>query len=204
MKTFLAQIKSEIQQKQKANGQGAAASGTDVSGRLAELVLAASGSFARGYHLEFSVENENAAREVCNLLAAHDIFAHMALKKQGGTRVYIKDSESICNLLALVGANKSLYQLNDQIVLRSVRNLSNRKANCDAHNIGRAIETAAAQIKRLSTLSPESLSPELSATLTARRNHPDATYDELAAVLGVSKSGVVFRINRLLALCDTK
>jgi hypothetical protein len=166
---------------------------------LQELILLSSGSFSHGYHVEFSFDDHDIAHEVCEELASHDILAHIS-----SNRVYIKDSESICNLLALVGAHKSLYKLNDEIVMRSMVNTSNRRANCDKANISRSIETAQSQIGVISKLVArddfKTLAIELQTTAKARIENPTASYDELAQILGVTKSGLVHRIKKLLAV----
>ena len=172
-------LKLTLQQKEKG--------GSDAVSKFRDLILSASGSFASGYHLEFP-----ASEEICQQLAERDIFTNTT-----NDRTYIKDSESICNLLALVGATQSLYKLNDHIAMKSVRNTTNRRANCDAANIEKQLATAAAQIEMLKTIDPESLPPELRLTLEARLGNPTATYDELAEILGISKSGVVHRIKKL-------
>jgi len=148
----------------------------------------------RGYHLEFVCGDINEARALCDELAAHDVFAK-AITADKTTRVYIKDSESICNLLALVGANKPLLELHDKIAMRSVRNTSNRRANCDTGNINRQVTAAAKQIEAIKNL--ENIPPDLAQTARARLENPDATYEELAEILGITKSGVVHRLRKL-------
>jgi len=110
-------------------------------------------------------------------------------------RVYIKDSDSICNLLALTGANKPLLKLHDQIALRSVRNTSNRRANCDTANISKQIAAARRQIEAIKKLAI--IPQELKATAASRLENPEASYEELAQILGISKSAVVRNLNRL-------
>ena len=150
----------------------------------------------RGYHLEFRFKNVDEARALCDELAQHDIFAKLTTTTDNETyRVYIKDSDSICNLLALAGANKSLLKLHDQIALRSVRNTSNRRANCDTANINKQIEAASKQVEIIKNL--KYIPPELRETAQARLDNPEASYEELGKILGLSKSCVVHRLRRL-------
>jgi len=177
---------------------------------MRDLLLAASGSFAHGYHIELGFDDVEVARDFSEELAGRDIFAHLC----GGnnsphtplTRVYIKDSESICNLLAIVGATKSLCELNNQIVERSARNVSNRRTNCDSANIARSVATAANQVEELKQIMKsthfKTLPPELQDTARARIKNPDASYVELAAILGITKSGVLHRLGRLRKFND--
>ena len=164
----------------------------------------------RGYHLEFTFDKADEARALCEDLAQYDIFAKLTTTVNNDAyRVYIKDSDSICNLLALTGANKSLLKLHDQIALRSVRNTSNRRANCDTANINKQIAVAARQIEAIRTLAGvknlaadavENLAiipQELKAAAVARIENPEASYEELAQILGISKSAIVRQLRRL-------
>lgn len=162
----------------------------------------ATGNFNRGYHLEFPIDNVDVAHDICEKLSLNNVFTHISTAETGRIRVYIKDCESICNLLALVGATRSLCELNNQIALRAVRNTTTRKTNCDTHNISRQIAVAAEQVKKISAIMStpefENLPKELQETARIRIKNPNANYEELAAKLGISKSGVVHRIGRIL------
>ena len=197
MNNFLAEIKIEILNLQNQSNDAVSGIGGFEGYRFRDLLLFANGSFLKGYHIEFDFYYVNEARDLCDELAQHDIFANVS-GDTPNVRVYIKDSESICNLLALVGAQKSLYRLNDEIALRSVVNISNRRANCDTHNLNRQVETARAQVDVITKLDLKSLPLDLQQTAKARIKNPTATYDELAQILGISKSGVVHRLRRLM------
>ena len=87
--TLLNQIKSEIQVLQKSNALG----DDGFKTQLAELLLNAHGSFTRGYHLEFTIDCEKTAIDLCDNLAQHDIFAHYnsppwrgGAKRRGGCK----------------------------------------------------------------------------------------------------------------------
>ena len=155
----------------------------------------------RGYHLEFAVASLEEARALCEEFAANDIFAAIRTAK-GATHIYLKDSDSICNLLALAGASKSLLELHDKIAMRQVRNISNRRANCDEANIRRQLETAAGQVEAFTAIKAgagfEKLGTELQSTVNARLENPEATYEELANILKITKSGLVHRIKKVL------
>jgi len=155
------------------------------------------GASSRGYHLEFTFNNAGEARALCEDLAQYDIFAKLTTTVNNDHfRVYIKDSDSICNFLALTGQTASLLKLHDQIALRSVRNTSNRRANCDTANISRQIAAARRQIEVINGLA--FIPQELRAVAVARVENPEASYEELAHGLGVSKSAVVRWLKRLI------
>jgi DNA-binding protein WhiA len=189
----LEQIKAEISHPQPRKNVGG---GDGFDQTMRELLLSASGSFAHGYHIELGFDDIDVAREFAEELAVREILAHVC---RG--RVYIKDSQSICNLLALVGANKSLCDLHNLIVERNARDISNKRANCDSANISRSVTAAAEQVaamqKIVASASFKTLPKELQDTAKARIENPAANYVELAEFLAISKSGLLHRMKRL-------
>ena len=152
------------------------------------------------YKIAFHFDDVGSAQGFCDVLAAYDMFPKLTEKKSGAT-VSIKSKECVCNLLALVGANRSLLTLNNEIALREVRSNANRVANCDASNIRKQVESAAEQIRTIQRMKSDgrfdALGTKLQATAQARIDHPDASLLELANVLGITKSGLVNRLSKL-------
>lgn len=152
-----------------------------------------------GYHMEFGFGNADEAGNFAVVLAEYDMFPKVI-----GDVVYLKSGECICNLLALVGAKRSLLMLHNEIALRDVRNRANRQANCELANIGKQVEASKAQIERLTALIEEGkldgLSDKLRNTAIARVQYPEMTYSELAKLLCLTKSGLVNRLRTLLCI----
>ena len=161
------------------------------------FLTAANGSIKKGYQVDFVFDHIDSARAFADMLAAYDILPKLT-NRNGNVIVYIKSKECVCNLLALIGANKSLMELNNEIALRELRNSANRRANCDTHNIGRTVEAASEQIEKINQIDINSLDDKLREVAEARIKYPDASYDELARILNLTKSGVVNRLRRLL------
>lgn len=92
----------------------------------------------------------------------------------------------------------------DKIIIGIIRNNANRAANCDAGNIAKQVQAASTQIAVINALRANGtftqLSPKLQATALARLEHPDATYEELARLLQITKSGVVNRLRKIIQL----
>ena len=161
-----------------------------------------------GYNIAFTFDNIDEARIFADILAVYEIFPKLhpastgSLVNQSGKAndkalVTIKDRESVCNLLALVSANKSLLNLNNEIAMRELRNTANRRANCDTHNIGRTVTTASGQLEKIRLLNLDNLNDKLKQVAQARLDHPDASYEELSKILNLTKSGVVHRLRKL-------
>lgn len=155
----------------------------------------------KGFHIEFSFVEYQEAQEFAELLATYDMFPKLINK--GKMIVYLKSGECVCNLLALIGAKKSLMELHNKIVERSVRNDDNRRTNCDIANLRRQTDVAALQIEQLGKLAGEDrfklLSDKLQLTAKLRIENPDASYEELGKMLNITKSGLVNRLAKLLS-----
>lgn len=92
----------------------------------------------------------------------------------------------------------------DKIIYGIMRNNANRAANCDAGNIAKQVKAASYQIRVINELTAsgaiKTLSKKLQATAMMRVTHPDATYEELAQLLQITKSGVVNRLRKIIQL----
>jgi hypothetical protein len=168
------------------------------------FLSSAYGSFSdkvSGYHIEFVFQNYENAAAFGELLAAFDIMPKTTTRG-GNTVIYIKSSEDICNLLALVGASRGLMEFNNMIALRQLNNDANRRANCDARNIEKQVNAAHNQVTAIKTLIEDgrinNLDEKLRAVANARLNNQEANYQELADMLGISKSGVVHRLKKIM------
>lgn len=160
------------------------------------------GSLSAGkYHLEFSFGRRSIAEDFSELLSRYGIAAKIAVR---GTRavVYLKESEAISDCLALMGAAKAVLSLNSIMAQRQMSEHINRQQNCDMHNIDKQINTGISQCAYLRELDMNALSGTLEETARARLEHPDYSYEQLGALLGVSKSGLKNRLRRLKEIYD--
>ena len=181
-------------------------SGRELSGFVAGVFLAVGGgqielgeNTKMGYNIDFTFENVANSRVFCELLSQFEILPKLTL--QSGTAVVrVQSADCICNFLALVGAKNCLMEMNNQMALRELRNNANRRANCDTGNIEKQVETATRQIavlrEKIANGEMARMSKKLQETAHARINNPDATYEELAALLCITKSGIVNRLRK--------
>ena len=92
----------------------------------------------------------------------------------------------------------------DKIIMGIIRNNANRAANCDAGNIAKQVKAASNQIAIIEQMKADgvlqSLTPKLQETALVRAQNPDATYEELANILHITKSGVVNRLRKIIQL----
>lgn len=170
-------------------------------------VFTAAGSVTvkKGYHLSISIANPVFGEEVCTLISTFGIKAS-TLVRAGKFMIYVKDSESISDFLALMGAGESVAFLNSEMVLRQFRQETNRINNCEVANIGKTVEVSVKQttaIKKLYNYDKfASLKGNLRETAQLRMQYPDDSYSELCTRAGISKSTLKYRLNKLVEIAE--
>lgn len=158
-----------------------------------------------GYHLEFTFGGEDAANDVISVLAGYGIWAHLTVRNDKYV-VYVKDSENVSDCLALLGAEKTVLKLNETMAALAFKSDITRRTNCDIANINRSIDASLGVTEAIAKIECggafDTLDEKLKAAATARRENPDASLAELANILGISKSGLKHRLDRLVDIAD--
>ena len=118
--------------------------------------------------------------------------------------LYLKDSESVADFLVFVNAMSAKLKLENIIAARSLRNDVNRRNNCTMANIDKAVAAAAKQLQAITVIKQKGLFDGLADTLkeiaNLREKYPEATLDEIADMLNISKSGANHRFAKLIEL----
>lgn len=174
--------------------------------RGAFLTCGTANNPSKEYRLEFAVPYRNLANGLYTLLcetAALESPPALAPRK-GGYVVYYKDSEVIENFLTYIGASGAAMQLMQVRMYKEAKNNINRKANFETANMDKTYSASARQVAAIAALSDAGelgkLSEPLRELAQFRLEHPDLTLKELAEQLGVSRSGVNHRLQRLVEL----
>ena len=158
----------------------------------------------KGYHLEFSAPYKNLAGDLYTLLGEAEAFriSPAVVKRPGGYGVYLKDSGQIENLLTFLGATGASMELMQVKMYKEVKNNINRKTNFETANMDKTYSASARQIAAIATISDyrglESLPDDLRELAALRLDNPELTLRELGQRLGVSRSGVNHRLQKLL------
>lgn len=158
-----------------------------------------------GYHLELAFTHTAPASEMVGKLLEYGIEAKATRRKESIV-VYVKNSESIKNFIALIGAPVSVLKLTDLIINKELANNSNRQANCDLGNVSRQIEASEKQLSAINkikkTCGLESLKKDLNETAIARINNPEETLQELADRLNITKSCLNHRLRKIVQIAE--
>ena len=174
-------------------------------------IFVANGSMTdptRSYHMEITMPDAEFAQAVIPVFSGWNIPIKL-MQRKGDQVLYLKQNQQIADTLAIFGAQDAYFTMVDAQVYRSVRGQTNRRTNCDLANIDKAIAAGAQQVQDITlivqTVGIESLSPALRVMAEARLQAPEATLEELGAMMQppLSRSGVYHRLQRISAYAKT-
>ncbi len=160
---------------------------------------------AKGYHLELATSHAQASRELLALLTDMGRQPGQALRNSSQV-TYFKNSEQIEELLTLMGAPVSAMELMNAKAEKELRNGVNRRVNCEAANLDKAVDAAQEQleaIRRLYELDRvEGLNAALKETIVLRETYPELTLSQLAEEFEppITKSCLNHRMRKLMEL----
>lgn len=156
------------------------------------------------YHLEFSFLSETLCSRIQELFTKRLYLQLKVTQRRGRSILYLKDSESIEDILTLIGATMCSLEVMNVKVLKDIRNRANRATNCDTANCERQNRSAARQIEAIKTIEVlggglSLLPDELQEVAVMRLKYPEYTLSELSEEFDppISKSGVNHRLKRI-------
>lgn len=158
----------------------------------------------KGYHLEF-VSSPNRAETLIAILGKSDIRA-AATTRRNAQIVYIKRGDDVISCLALMGAHRSLMEMENIRIRRDGRNQANRARNCDEANLKKQLSVGSSQAESITAYSLKyslaGLPKELQEIGRIRMLHPEASLEDLGQMLEkpIGKSGAQKRLARLMRI----
>ncbi len=159
-----------------------------------------------GYHFEYRLEDEETAQSVNGLLASLGISAK--INERGAMwLVYIKDKEEIVKMLTTIGLTECVLVLRKIIDERETANALNRAVICETANLDKTYVAASKHLLAIGIIEEseglESLPPALQETARCRMEFQQASYEELASILGVSKSCLNHRLRKIVEIAES-
>lgn len=161
----------------------------------------------RSYHLEIVCDSKPQADQIIEVISSFDLEAKTTKRKDKYV-VYIKESSAIVDFLGICEAHVALMEMENDRIVKEVRNTVNRRVNCEAANISKTINASTRQIEDIEYLRDNygfnRLPDNLREMALIRLEFPDATLPELGAQFDppLGKSGVNHRLRRLSELAD--
>lgn len=158
-----------------------------------------------GYHFEVVFSNRITANDYCELLCGFEVLAKSVTRKESAV-VYIKSKEVISDLLHIMQADRCLKKLNRIVEHKDKSNNENRVSNCSVSNIDKAVTASVAQIKSIEiiaqTIGLKSLNRNLFEVAEARLADKNASMQELADRLQITKSCINHRMRKILDMAS--
>lgn len=158
-------------------------------------------------HLEFIFKQKQKAEEIKKLLEEHEISAKI-IKRANKYMLYMKDSQEIVNLLALIGAQQAVLKYEEIQVLKETKNNINRIVNCESANMDKIINASVKQIEAIDYIIKNKQIENLPITLQemarVRKENPDESLEELGKKLckPIGKSGVNHRLKKIIEIAN--
>ncbi len=165
-------------------------------------------SCGSGYHMEFASQSHDFLLQFSEILAEYNILGKIFERKNVFV-YYIKDVATIQDLLALMGANKCVLDLSNEIVTRELRNKVNRQVNCINANINKTVEASLKQVNAINiineTIGLESLPEDLQEVAVLRLANPEESLEELLklSTIKLTRSGLNHRFRKLIKIAST-
>ena len=159
------------------------------------------------YHFEVTIKSKIYADFVVKIMSEFDLNVKV-IKRKSNYVIYLKDSEQISTLLAVLEANKAVLDYENIRINKSITNNINRTVNCETANLIKTIEAAVKQQEAINKLKSKNkfneLNPKLKEVASLRLKYPEASLDELVQKCSykISKSGIYHRLNKIVKLSE--
>ena len=161
----------------------------------------------RSYHLELATSHLNVGRELLALMWEMSQEPKLAQRK-GNAVVYFKQSDRIEDFLTSIGAPLSSMEIMNAKAEKDLRGSVNRRVNCDAANLDKAVEAAMTQVAAIRRLTRsgrlDTLPERLREAARLRLEFPEDTLAQLAEECDppITKSALNHRLRKLVELAS--
>lgn len=159
----------------------------------------------KSYHLELVTSHYNVSRELAALLPEVG-FHPKQTTRNSNYLTYFKTSEVIEDFLTAIAAPIAAMEIMNAKAEKDLRGGVNRRVNCDAANLDKAVEAAQGQIEAIYTMERrgmlQALPDKLKEAVDLRMAWPELTLAQLAELCQppVTKSAFNHRLRKLMEL----
>ena len=156
----------------------------------------------KSYHLEFVAPHRMLSLDLLKMFEEFGLKAKHMVRRYVNV-IYIKDSESIEDLLNIMGATISAFDIMNIKIYKNIRNVSNRRTNFDDANTTRTATAACEQIDAIRKLKEsgtfELLDKELRDIAEVREENPESSLRELGEMFSpaLTRSAVNHRLKKI-------
>lgn len=166
----------------------------------------ASGSITdpeKAYHFEIVTSSLAIAKDLKKLINTFDDINAKYIKRKNHYAVYLKNSQQIRDVLAIMGAHSHALKFDDILLKRAMVNEAVRLTNCDTANTDRALDASEKQIKNIKKIEEKKglgfLPIKLRQIAEVRLEHPEMSLTQIGEMLDppLKKSGVNNRFRKI-------
>ena len=161
----------------------------------------------KNYHIEFVVPHLKLSLDLVKLLNEMKFYPKRIARK-GSYVVYLKDRESIEDILTVMGATNSSLALMGIKMHKNMRNKVNRKVNFETANLSKTVDASSRHIQAIELIESktglDALPEPLREAAEKRRDYPEKSLAELGRLFRkpISRSGVNHRLNKLVEIAN--
>ena len=125
----------------------------------------------KSYHLEFVTRHSHASETTDILLSRFQIKAK-SFMRNGYYVTYLQSGEAVSDILALMGAHKTMMKFMNIKIIKEMRNTANRMVNCETANLDKTVAAAQKQLRAINSIDLSILPPDLQELASLRLSSP--------------------------------
>ena len=163
------------------------------------------------YHLEISTTNQEEAIYIQHLMISYELNAKI-VKRRNDFVIYLKDIEEISDFLRVIGATKTVFEIDSLVIKREYAANIQRQMNAEIANQMKTLSAAQKQIKYIHTIeynySLDKIDPKILLIMKVRLENSEASFNELIEILNkrygekITKSGLNHRFIKIKELAE--
>ena len=157
------------------------------------------------YHAEFVFKNEQLAYDFLQILKIVFPLSRLTERK-GKFIIYIKDADSIENLIAIIGAPNASMEVMQTAIFKDIRNRENRLNNFATANLKKTTDSGFKYLKAIEKIekvdSLSNLKEDLQKIAKAKKENFELSLNELSELLKMSRSAVYRGLNKILKYAE--
>ena len=161
----------------------------------------------KNYHLEFVTHRYRLHKQFSQILSGFGLNSKTVIRKSNYV-LYFKNSEDIADILAIMGASGAMMEYQNTRIYKELRNVANRRMNCDMANLEKTMNAAAKQIAAIKKLMQKgvfsTLPEQLRQVAELRIENSEVSLADIGKMLNppIGKSGVNHRLRKIVEIAE--
>lgn len=161
----------------------------------------------KDYRLEFMLPYKHLSEDLKDMLAELPFALNpVHIRRRSNYVIYLKGSENIQDFLTYIGASAASMEIMQIKMYKEARNDINRRTNFETANIDKTYSASAKQTAAIAfihdSVGLSKLDDEQRELAELRLHNPEMSLKDLSLKLGISRSGVNHRMQKLLRTAE--